>query len=59
MNIPYLETIQKQEGWQTTFAFQVFHRPAAEWLSMRWGFNAGALLDEALDRFGFLLNHNL
>jgi hypothetical protein len=51
MNTPYLETTQKQEGWQATFAFQVFHRPAAEWLSMRWGFNAGALLDEALDRY--------
>ncbi|MBE0670304.1 MAG: hypothetical protein IH588_06935, partial [Anaerolineales bacterium] len=51
MNTPYLETVQTQEGWQTTFAFQVFHRPADEWMAMRWGFNAGALLDEALDRY--------
>ena len=51
MNIPYLETVQTHQGWQATFAFQVFHRPAAEWLAMRWGFNAGALLDEALDRY--------
>ena len=51
MNAPFLETIQTREGWQATFAFQIFHRPAAEWLAMRWGFNAGALLDEALDRY--------
>ncbi|MBI3151653.1 MAG: hypothetical protein HYZ21_05945 [Chloroflexi bacterium] len=51
MNAPYLETVQTQEGWQAMFAFQVFHRPADEWLAMRWGFNAGALLDEALDRY--------
>lgn len=51
MNAPYLETIQTQEGWQAIFAFQVFHRPAAEWLAMRWGFNAGALLEEALERY--------
>lgn len=51
MNPPYLETIQTREGWQATFAFQIFHLPAAEWLAMRWGFNAGALLDEALDRY--------
>jgi len=51
MNEPYLDTVQTREGWQTTFAFQIFHLPAAEWLAMRWGFNAGALLDEALDRY--------
>ncbi len=51
MNTPYLETVQTLQGWQATFAFQVFHRPAEEWLAMRWGFNAGALLDEALDRY--------
>ena len=50
MNTPYLETVQTLQGWQATFAFQVFHRPAEESLAMRWGFNAGALLDEALDR---------
>lgn len=51
MNTPYLETVQTPKGWQATFAFHVFHRPADEWLAMRWGFNASALLDEALDRY--------
>jgi hypothetical protein len=51
MSIPLLKSNQTQEGWQTVFAFQVFHRPAEEWMKMRWGFNAGALLDEALDRY--------
>ncbi|MBI3170839.1 MAG: hypothetical protein HYZ22_20355 [Chloroflexi bacterium] len=50
MSIPFIETTETQEGWQATFAFQVFHRPSEEWLKMKWGFNAGALLDEALDR---------
>lgn len=50
MNAPYLETLQTLQGWQATFAFQAYHRPAAEWLAMRWGFNAGALLEEALER---------
>lgn len=51
MTIPFIETIKTQEGWQAAFAFQVFHRPGEEWLKMRWGFNAGVLLDEALDRY--------
>lgn len=51
MNAPYLETVQRRGGWQAAFAFQIFHRPAEEWLAMRWGFNASALLDEALDRY--------
>jgi hypothetical protein len=51
MNIPILELMQTPEGWQAVFAFQVFHRPPEEWMKMRWGFNAGALLDEALDRY--------
>lgn len=51
MNIPILPPVQTQEDWQAKFAFQVFHRPPKEWLEMRWGFNAGALLDEALDRY--------
>jgi hypothetical protein len=51
MNTPYLEIVQTRQGWQATFAFQVFHLPAAEWLAMRWGFNAGALIEEALDRY--------
>ena len=38
------------EGWHSTFAFRVFHRPSEEWVKMRWGFNAGVLLEEALDR---------
>jgi len=50
MNAPFLELTQMQDGWNATFAFQVFHRPADEWLKMRWGFNAAALLDEAIDR---------
>jgi hypothetical protein len=51
MNTPILKLTQTQEGWQAVFAFQVYHRPAEEWIKMRWGFNAGALLDEALDRY--------
>ncbi len=51
MNAPHFETTPTHNGWQTLFAFQMFHRNAAEWLAMRWGFNAGALLDEALDRY--------
>jgi len=51
MNTPILKLTQTQEGWQAVFAFQAFHRPAEEWLKMRWGFNALALLDEALDRY--------
>jgi hypothetical protein len=51
MIIPFLKLTATQEGWQAVFAFQVFHRPAEEWMKMRWGFNAGALLDEALDRY--------
>jgi hypothetical protein len=51
MKTPFLKLTQTQEGWQAVFACQVFHRPAEEWIKMRWGFNAGALLDEALDRY--------
>lgn len=51
MNLPFLMITQTVEGWQAVFAYQVFHLPAEEWLKMRWGFNAGALLDEALDRY--------
>ena len=51
MNTPILKLTQTLEGWQAVFAYQVFHRKAEEWLKMRWGFNAGALLDEALDRY--------
>lgn len=51
MNVPIYKLTQTQEGWQVAFAFQVFHRQADEWLKMRWGFNAGVLLEEALDRY--------
>lgn len=51
MNTPIFNLTQSQTGWQAVFAYQVFHRAADEWLKMRWGFNAGALLDEALDRY--------
>jgi len=51
MNNPIFKLTQTKEGWQAVFAFQVFHRPADEWMKMRWGFNAGALLEEALDRY--------
>jgi hypothetical protein len=51
MNAPFIELTQTEEGWQAIFAFQVFHRSSDEWMKMRWGFNAGALLEEALDRY--------
>jgi hypothetical protein len=51
MNTPFLKLTQTEEGWQALFAFQVFHRQGKDWIKMRWGFNAGALLDEALDRY--------
>lgn len=50
MTKSFIETTETHEGWQSTFSFQAFHYPAEEWLKMRWGFNAGALLDEAMDR---------
>lgn len=50
MKNPFIDPTRTEDGWQAGFAFQVFHRKAEDWLKMRWGFNAGALLDEALDR---------
>lgn len=51
MNATYFsKPIKTQNGWQVIFAAQVFHRSSEDWLKMRWGFNAAALLDEALDR---------
>jgi hypothetical protein len=50
MNAQYFDITQTRESWHSTFAFQVFHRPAEDWSKMRWGFNAAALLEEALDR---------
>ena len=55
MNTPFLKLTQTEEGWHALFAFQVFHRRGEDWLKMRWGFNAGALLDEALDRYKLFL----
>jgi hypothetical protein len=51
MNDPFLKIRQTPYGWQAGFAFQVFHRPPEEWSNMRWGFNEGVLLEEALDRY--------
>ncbi len=56
MNTAYLKLVQTEEDWQALFAYQVFHRQAEEWLKMRWGFNAGALLDEALDRYKLFID---
>lgn len=55
MNALYVEAVQSQSNWQAVFAFQVFLRPIDEWVKMKWGFNSGALLDEALDRFKLFL----
>jgi hypothetical protein len=51
MNAPFFKLSQTQEVWQAVFAYQVFHRKHEEWMKMRWGFNAQALTDEALDRY--------
>ncbi len=51
MNTAYLsKPVQTNEGWRVNFALQIFHRTAEDWVKMRWGFNAAALLEEALDR---------
>lgn len=36
--------------WQAVFAYQVGIRPHPDWAKMKWGFNAQALFDEALER---------
>lgn len=51
MNAPYIEIIRRSDEYHALFAFQVIHRSSAEWLAMRWGFNASALLEEALERY--------
>jgi hypothetical protein len=51
MNAPFFKSAKTAEGWHTVFAFQVFHHTHEEWLKMRWGFNAGMLLEEAFDRY--------
>jgi len=50
MKKPFVDPTQTDEGWQAVFAFQIFHQQPEDWLKMRWGFNAGILLEEALDR---------
>jgi len=51
MKTPYLKSSQNEYGeWQAFFAFQVSHLVYADWLKMKWGFNTGVLLEEALDR---------
>jgi len=55
MTKPYIETTESHEGWQSTFSFQAFHHPIEDWLKMKWGFNAGALLEEAMDRIKLFL----
>jgi hypothetical protein len=36
--------------WQAIFAYQAGIRPHPDWAKMKWGFNAQALFDEALER---------
>ncbi|PKN94320.1 MAG: hypothetical protein CVU44_04320 [Chloroflexi bacterium HGW-Chloroflexi-6] len=40
---------------QAAFAFSIALYHPKDWVEMRWGFNAGALLDEALDRLRFFI----
>lgn len=40
---------------QAAFAFSIVLYHPRDWVEMRWGFNAGALLDEALDRLRFFI----
>lgn len=37
-------------SWHASFACKVKLQPGKDWFEMRWGFNAGVLLEEALDR---------
>ena len=50
MTKSFIDIAETLEGWQAAFSFQAFHYSPEEWLKMKWGFNAGALLDEAMDR---------
>lgn len=47
---PWLELTQSEHGWQALFACQFYARSFEERQKLRWGFNAAALLGEALDR---------
>jgi hypothetical protein len=40
---------------QAAFAFSIALYHPKDWVETRWGFNAGALLDEALDRLRFFI----
>jgi hypothetical protein len=62
MNAPWIEVaeLKDEEGlsgpgaaeyvWQASFACQVGIPPHQEWVKFKWGFNALALFDEALER---------
>lgn len=60
MSIPWIKIEQNQDSladtgmseyaWQAIFACQVGVRPYQEWVKLKWGFNASALFDEALER---------
>ncbi|HSG43864.1 MAG TPA: hypothetical protein VLA72_11980, partial [Anaerolineales bacterium] len=61
MSTPWIETKKypdqsnlarsgSEYTWQAMFACQVKILPHQEWVKMRWGFNASALFDEALER---------
>lgn len=49
-DLPWLELIPAENGWQAIFACQVCVQSFAEVQKLRWGFNAAVLLVEALDR---------
>jgi hypothetical protein len=48
--IPWVELTQSEHGWQALFACQFCVQPFEILQKNRWGFNAAALLGEALDR---------
>lgn len=47
---PWVELQPASTGWHAQFAVQVCLQPLAELQKLRWGFNAGALMNEALER---------
>jgi hypothetical protein len=62
MNAPWIEVDENRDQdvlwgsgdaeytWQALFACQVNVLPHQEWVKLKWGFNASALFDEALER---------
>ncbi|RPH59657.1 MAG: hypothetical protein EHM81_07775 [Chloroflexi bacterium] len=46
----HIEVAKVFDAWQAVFACQVCQIPPKEWETLKWGFNIGALLTEALDR---------